>query len=120
MTSWQWPSAAWTRIHVDFLGPFHGDMFLVVIDAHSKWPEIINMKNNTTACKLINVINELFNMYGLPTHLVSDNGRQLISDKLQIFLRNYKIKHTCSPPYHPATDGAAENIVRTFKKKFSK
>lgn len=35
-TPWQWPSESWTRIHTDFLGPFHDCMFLMVLDAHSK------------------------------------------------------------------------------------
>jgi len=35
-TPWLWPSKPWVRIHSDFLGPFHGNMFLLVIDACSK------------------------------------------------------------------------------------
>jgi hypothetical protein len=40
---WEWPSTTWQRIHVDFAGPFLGMMFLVIVDAHSKWPEVIIM-----------------------------------------------------------------------------
>ena len=36
---WVWPDAPWTLIHVDYAGSFRGKMFLVVVDAHSKWPE---------------------------------------------------------------------------------
>ena len=53
LTPWQRPSKPWSRIHTDFLGPFHGCMFLLIIDAHSKWPEIFNMKSNTQSDNLI-------------------------------------------------------------------
>ena len=47
---WVWPSRPWQRIHVDFAGPFLGKSFLVVVDAHSKWPEVFEM-SSTTALK---------------------------------------------------------------------
>lgn len=37
---WPWPKKAWTRIHVDFLGPICNNIYcFVVMDAHSKWIE---------------------------------------------------------------------------------
>lgn len=38
-----WLAKPWKRVHLDFAGPFQGSMFLVAIDAHSKWPEIIHI-----------------------------------------------------------------------------
>ena len=32
---WEWPSAPWERIHIDFAGPFLGHMFLIAVDTHS-------------------------------------------------------------------------------------
>ena len=40
---WVWPSKPWERIHVDFAGPFLGKTFIIIVDAHSKWPEVIPM-----------------------------------------------------------------------------
>jgi hypothetical protein len=40
------------RIHVDFAGPFLGMMILVIVGAHSKWPEVIIMHSKTTTSKL--------------------------------------------------------------------
>lgn len=120
LTPWQWPSEPWTRIHSDFLCPFHGCMFLLVLDAHSKWPEIFNMKNNTQATKLIKVFKQLFCRHGLPDLLVSDNGRQYTSNEFAIFLKEQKISHSFTPPYCPATNGAAENFVKTFKSNVDK
>ena len=34
---WQWPSQPWSRLHLDYAGPYMGHMYLVIADAHSKW-----------------------------------------------------------------------------------
>jgi len=49
---WLWPLKPWKRIHADFASPFKGKMFLLVMDAHSKWPEIVEM-SSTTATKTV-------------------------------------------------------------------
>ena len=55
-----------------------GKSFLLVVDAHSKWPEVFKMAN-TTALKTISVLRNLFASYGLPEQIVSDNGPQFTS-----------------------------------------
>ena len=40
---WSWPSGPWHRIHLDFAGPFLGHMFLLCVDAYSKYPEFVCM-----------------------------------------------------------------------------
>lgn len=49
---WDFPKEAWQRVHVNFAGPFEDKMFLVVFDAHSKWPEVA-MVRPTTAEKCL-------------------------------------------------------------------
>ena len=34
---WEWPEHPWARIHIDYAGLFSGRIFLMVVDAHSKW-----------------------------------------------------------------------------------
>ena len=41
---WEWPGFPWSRLHVNYAGPYKGEMFLVVIDAYSKWLEVYNLK----------------------------------------------------------------------------
>ena len=36
---WSWPTRPWARLHLDYAGPIQGKMFLILIDAHSKWIE---------------------------------------------------------------------------------
>ena len=40
LNPWEWPGRPWSRMHVDYAGPFMGKMFLLIIDAHSKWMDI--------------------------------------------------------------------------------
>lgn len=42
---WEWQESPWSRIHVDYAGPFLGEMFLLIVDAHSKWMDIYPVKS---------------------------------------------------------------------------
>ena len=112
---WIWPSQPWDRIHIDYAGPFLNRMYLVVVDAHSKWPEIIQM-SSTTAERTIEELRKLFSCYGLPRQLVSDNGPQFVAEEFQVFLKKNGIKHIRSAPYHPSSNGLAERFVQSFKR----
>ena len=45
---WTAPTTPWERIHLDFCS-FNGFQWLLVVDAFSKWVEVVNMRNNTKA-----------------------------------------------------------------------
>ena len=120
LTPWLWPDQFWDQIHSDFLGPFYGHMFLLVIDAYSKWPEIVDMQTCMQTHRVIDEYRKLFARHGLPKHLVTDNGRQDCSNDFKEFLERNGVKHSFSPPHHPVTNGAAENFVGTFKDKVKK
>ena len=77
-------------------------MFLVVVDAHSKWPEVI-LVSSTTSSLTIEVLRDLFARFGIPEQIVSDNGAQFVSEEFQAFIRSNGISHITSAPYHPAT-----------------
>nr|XP_061795480.1 uncharacterized protein K02A2.6-like [Nerophis lumbriciformis] len=110
---WDFPQDPWHRIHIDFAGPFENRMFLVAIDAHSKWPEVAIMKS-TTSEKAIEKLGEMCSRFGAP-ELVSDNGPQFVSKEMVEFLQANGVQHIKSAPYHSATNGLAERFVQTLK-----
>lgn len=116
---WEICRKPWERIHVDFLGPIEGKMYFIVLDAFSKWVEVFAM-SSTNSFNTIAVLRQLFARFGLPDMLVSDNGTQLVSDEFKFFLKMNGIIHKTSTPGHPATNGAAENAVKSFKSAMSK
>ncbi|CAM4645669.1 unnamed protein product [Caretta caretta] len=109
-----WPDNPWQRINVDFTGPFEGNMFLVVVNVHSKWPEV-SLMQSTTAESTIQKLWGLFRHSGLPEQLVSDNGPQFISQEFRNFMKTKGIHHITSAPYHPSTNGLTERFVQTMK-----
>ena len=111
---WEWPSSSWERIHIDFAGPFLGRMFLVMVDAHSKWPEVIEM-NTTTTERTIQVMRTVFARYGLPKQIVSDNGSTFTSESFQLFMKRNGILHIRTAVAKPSTNGLVERFNATFK-----
>lgn len=111
---WEWPKQPWNRIHLDFAGPFMGAMFLVIVDAHSKWLDVQIMPS-ITAPKTIERLRQIFAIHGLPCKIVSDNGPTFTSREFQQFTTENGIQHVFSAPYHPSSNGLAERAVQTFK-----
>ena len=70
----------WECIHVDFAGPFLHKTFMIVMDAHSKWPEVIEMPE-TTSSTPIKELRKLFASYGVPRQVVTDNRPQFTSNE---------------------------------------
>ena len=70
----QWKPLAqpWERIHIDFFEKVKST-FLIVVDAYSKWSEVIPM-TSTTSLKTIEVLCSLFACFALPGKVVWDNG----------------------------------------------
>ena len=119
LSPWPTPDCAWERIHIDFAGPMEGMMFLIVVDAFSKWPEVVQMRTSTTTAT-IKELGRIFAQQGYPKVLVSDNGTQFTAKEFQDYCQKNGIQHIRSPPYQPHCNGQAERFVDTFKRTLQK
>ncbi|KRZ81929.1 Uncharacterized protein T08_655, partial [Trichinella sp. T8] len=116
---WEVADKPWKRIRVDFAGPVNGKMFLIVVDAHSKWPEVLHMPHITTE-QTIESLKTVFARFGFPEVLVSDNGTQFTSTEFTIFCPENGIHHVTSAPYHAQSNGQVERFIDTFKRALKK
>ncbi|KAJ8885161.1 hypothetical protein PR048_011357 [Dryococelus australis] len=90
LSLWAWPSGPNKRLHADFCGPIQCKMFLIILDAYSKWVDLFPMENITSSKTII----------GFRQYFCSSNITTAV--------------HT------PHSNGAAENSVKTFKASFKK
>ena len=94
-------------------------MFLVLMDAYSKWLEVHITKSSTTSITL-DLLRKSFSTLGLPEVIVSDNASNFTSEEFAIFMRKNGIRHIKSPSYHPSSNGLAERAVQTLKESLRK
>ncbi|KAL2095791.1 hypothetical protein ACEWY4_007939 [Coilia grayii] len=116
---WEWPGKPWTRLHVDYAGPFLGEMFLVLVDSHSKWLEVFPVKSATSTAT-VDHLRDVFSAHGLPHTVVSDNASIFTSSEFEGFLKLNGVRHLTSAPYHPSSNGLVERAVQTLKKSLKK
>lgn len=96
-----------------------GRTFLVIVDAFSKWVEVFPVPS-TSAEATITALRVAFAQHELPDLIVSDNGPAFASEQYLEFLTRNGIRRMLVPPYHPASNGAAERVVQTVKNKLKK
>lgn len=116
---WEWPKRPWARLHLDYAGPLFGKMYLILIDAYSKWLEV-KIVSSATSSATIEHLRSIFSVHGLPELIVSDNGSVFTSAEFQDFMVGNGIRHIRTAPYHPASNGQAERAVKIVKDALKK
>ena len=89
-------------------------MYLILIDAHSKWIEVHIMSGATSAIT-ITKMKVTFSSLDLPEILVMDNGPAFASREFATFIKANGIRHITAVPYHLASNALAEKAIQTFK-----
>ncbi|UYV61876.1 K02A2.6-like [Cordylochernes scorpioides] len=109
-----WPSTnqSWDRVHIDHLGPFEQNLYLIVVDVCTKWIEAIPFPNTSTR-ETIEQLRCLFARFGIPRTLLSDNGTGFTSEEFRQFMTINGIRHLRTAPFHPSSNGLAERAVQT-------
>ncbi|XP_019159717.1 PREDICTED: uncharacterized protein LOC109156335 [Ipomoea nil] len=110
------PFAKWG---IDLLGPLPvapgGLKFCVVaIDYFTKWVETEPLATITEyQCRRF-LWKRVISRFGLPEHIVSDNGRQFDCQAFIDFCRRHEIRHTKVSVAYPQANGQVENVNRTL------
>lgn len=112
------PDRPFQQLAVDFAS-YGGQQFLIIVDCKTDWPDVIEMKKNTTTPKLIDALRDQFCRTAIPDILWSDEGPQFTSAKLAHFLKDWGVSHKTSSPRYPQSNGKAEATVKSMKKLIS-
>lgn len=118
ITPWPFPQRPWSHLHVNFGGPFKGLYFMVLVDAFSKWVQV-SLVATPSAGATIAALRQVFAAQGLFNFFMSD--MVLLSPARYLtWLTKNGICQMMFPPYHPASNSAAERVVQTIKDKLKK
>ena len=77
LDTWQKEDKAWIRVHMEHAIIPNVGLFLVLMDACSGWPEIVN--NRSAECT-IDAVRVTFIRQGVPLYLVTDNAQEFCSE----------------------------------------
>jgi len=116
---WMLPEKPWSRLHIDHAINFLGYNWPVVTDAYTEYP-CIHATQSVSAKPTIKLLQGDFAHFGFPHTVVTDCAATFKSDEFQEFYKENGIVHLTGAPYHPATNGAAERLVQTFKQALKK
>ena len=97
---------------------FAGKNYLVVVDYYSRWIEVLELLNKTSA-EIINKMRNIFSRFGIPALLIADNN-PFNSYEFSSFLKEWNITLYTSSPHHHQSNGLAEKAVGTVKKMLKK
>lgn len=113
------PEEAWEQIAIDFMSiPEFGSHLLVAVDYYSRyvWIKIMTI---TDAERTIQALEELFDIWGYPAILRSDNGPPFSGETFTRYCKAKQIIHDRTTPYSPQQNGLVERqnrgIVRSLK-----
>ena len=108
----------WVVIGTDML-TFNNKHYLCIVDYSTKFP-VIKKTEDLSADSLILTCKVIFAEYGLPKKIMSDSGRNFVSDKFRTFCKSLKIQQAFSSSYHHQSNGQVEACIKLVKHTLKK
>jgi hypothetical protein len=116
---------AFERIGIDLVGPLpitnqNNRYIIVATDYLTRWPEAKAVPDAGAETLAKFIFEEIICRHGVPKMILSDNGKNFISETVRILCEKFLIKHIFSSPYHPQTNGMVERLNRTLCNSLAK
>lgn len=62
---WPMTDQVWEQIHINYAGPVEGNMLLIIVDAKTKWLEVVQVSSTPTSV-IIMILYRLFSRFRIP------------------------------------------------------
>ena len=112
------------KLAVDILGPFppsnSGNRYLVVFsDYLSRWPESFPVKSTDAVTIARLFLDEIVSRHGAPRTLLSDRGKNFLSNLVKEVCKLFRIRKCNTTAYHPQCDGLMERYNHSLCQSIS-
>ena len=94
---------------------FEQTKHLMLVNYYNRYITVHNMDRDTTTSAVVDKLESVFCLLGIPNSIVTDNSPTFHSAELGDFFRKLDIQHVASSPKFPQSDGEAERAVQTVK-----
>jgi hypothetical protein len=106
------------RIHADIMGPLpitnkNNRYIFSIIDSFSKFLIACAIPDQTALTITEEFVNNLITKFGVPSIVVTDNGRQFIAKIFEGISKIYKFEHRLITAYRPQSNGQIERSNKT-------
>ncbi len=109
------PPGKWQDLAVDLLGPMPtGESLLVVVDYYTRYYEV-EITHSVTTKRIIELLDKMFAVHGLPYSIKSDNGPQFGAEFNAYLAENNIVHHSVTPLWAQA-NGEVERQNRSMLK----
>eukprot|EP00111_Clytia_hemisphaerica_P016400 TCONS_00048555-protein len=114
----------WADLTVDILGPFHmtlsGNKYILTfVDRFTAWPEAFAIPSCESPVLAQILVDEIISRHGVPTTLLSDNGRNFVSNLMKEVCKILGITKITTTPYHCRTNGICERFHRSVARSLA-
>ena len=110
------PDSPWKEVSMDFIGPFPGgEYMMVVMDDYSRFPEI-EIVYSTSSQSTLPKLDAIFARQGIPEVVKTDNGPPFNGEPFAAWAKYVGFHHRKITPRWPEANGEAERFMRTLNK----
>ena len=108
----------WDTLSIDIVGPLptdHRQEFLIVfVDCYSRYTILVPSSNHTANTVSETLLRHVVPYFGTPRRLLSDCGREFVSEIWTKLLRSLGIQRVLTSLYHPEDNAINERSHRTL------
>ena len=108
----------WDTLSVDIVGPLPADsrheFIIVFVDCYSRFTVLVPASNHTADTVSEALLRHVVPYFGTPRRLLSDRGREFVSEVWQKLTTTLGIQRVLTSPYHPEGNSINERSHRTM------
>ena len=114
----------WNKISIDFHGNFpttaRGNKYVFsVMDTFTRYPVFVATKDMTAETAAQALVDNVFTVFGSPSIILSDRGRNFLGDTIKELCKIYHIKKENTSAFHPQANSISERSHRTIDNHLS-
>ncbi|XP_026459202.1 protein NYNRIN-like [Papaver somniferum] len=112
-----WPFHSWGLDIIGKINPpssKHHEYIITATEYFTKWVEAIPLRGTTGATIAAFIKEYIVYRFGVPKHIITDNGTPFANNQVQELLEEYEIKQVFSITYYPQGNGKAESTNKTL------